>query len=255
MGFDLEVLPSAALAAEAAARKFILAANDAIGSRGEFVVALSGGATPQSVYQRLAAEPFASSLDWSRVQVLWGDERCVPPAHEASNYRMARKTLLDTVPVREANLHRIHGEDDPSEAAAGYQRVLRSVLRTPVGAPRTVSGCRIDLVLLGLGLDGHTASLFPSATAHEAGSRWAVAARDPSGLMWRVTLTPIVINAAADIVFLVSGGAKAAILRRVLEGPHRPNDLPAQSITPTAGRALWLVDAAAASDLRRVAGR
>jgi len=255
MGFDLEVLPSAALAAEAAARKFLLAANDAIRLRGEFVVALSGGATPRSLYQRLAAEPFASSLDWSRVQVLWGDERCVPPAHEASNYRIARETLLDAVPVLETHLHRIHGEGDPSEAAAGYQRVVRAVLRTPAGPPRTVSGYRIDLVLLGLGLDGHTASLFPGSPRVHRTSSWVVAEDVPAVPPRRVTMTPIVLNAAADIVFLVSGGAKAAILRQVLEGPHRPNDLPAQAIRPTAGRALWLVDAAAAADLGRAAGR
>lgn len=255
MGFDLEVLPSAALAAEAAARKFVSAANTAMHLRGEFVVALSGGATPRSVYARLAAEPYASGLDWSRVQVLWGDERCVPPDHEASNYRMARETLLDTVPVREANVHRINGEDDPAEAAAGYQRALRAVLRTPVGPPRTVSGSRIDLVLLGLGLDGHTASLFPGASRVHASSRWAVADDVPAVPAWRVTMTPTVINAAAEIVFLVFGDGKAAILRRVLEGANRPNELPAQLIRPTAGRALWLVDAAAAAELRHVAGR
>lgn len=255
MGFDLEVLPSAELAAEAAAWKFVSAAKAAMYSRGEFVVALSGGATPRSVYARLAAESGAAGLDWSRVHVLWADERCVPPDHEASNYRMARESLLDAVPVREAHVHRINGEDDPAEAAAAYQRVLRAVLRTPVGSPRTVPGSRIDLVLLGLGLDGHTASLFPGASKVHASSHWAVADVVPAVPPWRVTMTSTVINAAAEIVFLVFGHAKAAILRQVLEGPYRPREFPVQLIAPTAGRALWLVDAAAAADLRRVAGR
>jgi 6-phosphogluconolactonase len=254
-GFDLEVLPTAALAAEAAARRFVSVASDAIRSRGEFVVALSGGSTPGSMYARLAAEPLASSLDWSRVQVLWGDERCVPPDHEASNYRMACEALLDRVPVPEANVHRIRGEDDPAEAATGYERVMRGVLRTPTGPPRDTPGARIDLVLLGLGEDGHTASLFPGgAVAHDS-PVWVRAAYVPAVSAWRVTLTPVIINAAAEVLILVSGGAKAAILRKVLEGPRRPHELPAQLIAPAAGRLLWFLDAPAAAELRGGAGR
>lgn len=254
-GVDLEILPDAQQAAEAAARRFVSAANAAIRSRRAFVVALSGGATPRSVYARLASPPYTSGLDWSRVQILWGDERCVPPDHAASNYRMARETLLDTVPILEGNVHRINGEDDPAQAAAEYQRVLRDVLRTPVGPPRTASGFRIDLVVLGLGLDGHTASLFPGASKVHASSHWAVADVVAEAPAWRVTMTPTVINAAAEILFLVFGPAKAAVLRQVLEGPNRPNELPAQLIRPTDGRALWLVDAAAAAELRPVTGR
>ena len=114
---EREVLPNAQLLADAAARRFVASANGAIQARGEFIVALSGGSTPRQVYARLATEPFVSSLDWSRVQILWGDERCVPPEHEASNYRMARETLLHHVPIPDANIHRIRGEDDPAAAA------------------------------------------------------------------------------------------------------------------------------------------
>jgi 6-phosphogluconolactonase len=250
MGYNLQVLPTAALAGEAAARRFVSAASDAIRSRGEFVVALSGGSTPRSMYARLAAEPCASSLNWARVQVLWADERCVPPDHEASNYRMAREALLDHVPVPAANVHRISGEDDPTKAATAYERLIRGVLRTPIGPPRAPPGARMDLVLLGLGVDGHTASLFPGAAAVHDSPSWVRAEYVQAVSAWRVTLTPVIINAAAEVAFLVSGGAKAAIVRQVLEGPRRPHELPAQLIAPAAGRVLWFVDAPAAAALR-----
>ena len=242
MRADLAVLPSAAALADATAARFVAAAEDAIASRGQFIVALSGGSTPRDTYRQLATEALVSRVMWSRVQVLWGDERCVPPDHVESNYRMARETLLDRVPVPAENVHRIRGEDDPATAAGVYEATLRALLRTPAGA-------RIDLVLLGLGEDGHTASLFPgSATAREQ-TRWVMAARAAAASMWRITLTPAVINAAAEVLFLVSGGAKAGILRRVIEGPCRPQELPAQAIAPSNGRVRWCVDAAAAADL------
>ena len=242
MRADLAVLPSAAALADAAAGRFVAAAGDAIASRGQFIVALSGGSTPRDTYLRLGTGALASKVMWSRVQVLWGDERCVPPDDLESNYRMARETLLDRVPVPAANVHRIHGEDDPATAAEVYETTLRALLRTPAAA-------RIDLVLLGLGEDGHTASLFPGSAAVHEQTRWVMAARAPAASMWRVTLTPAVINAAAEVLFLVSGAAKAGILRRVLEGPRRPDELPAQAIAPSNGRVRWCVDAAAAAEL------
>ena len=249
---DVVVLPNALLLADAAAQRFVFAANAAIQARGEFTVALSGGSTPRQVYARLATEPFVSSLDWSRVHVLWGDERCVPPEHESSNYRMTRETLLDHVPVPEGNVHRIRGEDDPVEAATTYESVLRTVLRTPSGPPRTAPGSRLDLVLLGLGQDGHTASLFPGAASLRATEEWVAAEYVHEVATWRVTLTAGVINAAAEVVFLVSGDAKAAIVRSVLEGRTRPHELPAQFIAPAAGHLVWLLDAPAAAELGRV---
>ena len=242
MRADLAVLPSAAALADATAARFVAAAEDAIASRGQFIVALSGGSTPRDTYRQLATEALVSRVMWSRVQVLWGDERCVPPDHMESNYRMARDTLLDRVPVPAGNVHRILGEDAPTSAAEAYEATLRALLRTPAGA-------RIDLVLLGLGEDGHTASLFPGSAAVHEQTRWVLAARASAASMWRITLTPAVINAAAEVLFLVSGGAKAGILRRVLEGPHRPQELPAQAIAPSNGRVRWCVDAAAAADL------
>ena len=231
------MLPSATALADAVAGRFIAAAGDAIDSRGRFVVALSGGSTPRDTYRRLGSEALVSRVMWSRVQVLWGDERCVPPHHAESNYRMARETLLDRVPIPAANVHRIHGEDDPATAAEVYEATLRTLLR-------------IDLVLLGLGEDGHTASLFPGSAAVHERTRWVMAARASAASLWRITLTPVVINAAAEVLFIVSGAAKAGILRRVLEGPRRPQSLPAQAIAPTNGRVRWCVDAAAAAELQ-----
>jgi 6-phosphogluconolactonase len=240
---DLEVLPSATALADAVAGRFIAAAGDAIDSRGQFVVALSGGSTPHDTYRRLGSEALVSRVMWSRVQVLWGDERCVPPHDAESNYRMARETLLDRVPVPAANVHRIHGEDDPATAAEAYEATLRALLRRPAAA-------RIDLILLGLGEDGHTASLFPGSAAVHEQTRWVMAAQAAAGSMWRITLTPAVINAAAEVLFLVSGAAKAGILRRVLEGPRRSDELPAQAIEPSNGRVRWCVDAGAAAELQ-----
>ena len=236
MRADLAVLPTADALADAAAGHFVAAAGEAISSHGQFIVALSGGSTPRGTYLRLGKEALVSKVMWSRVHVLWGDERCVPPDHVESNYRMARETLLDRVPVPAANVHRIHGEDDPATAAAAYEATLRAL-------------ARIDLVLLGLGEDGHTASLFPGTAAVHEQTRWVVAARASAASMWRITLTPAVINAAAEVLFLVSGGAKAGILRRVIEGPRRPQELPAQVIAPSNGRVRWCVDAAAAAEL------
>ena len=246
---DLDVLPDTAALADAAAARFVAAAADAIGARGRFVVALAGGSTPRRTYERLATEPLAAQVQWSRVQVVWGDERCVPPDQAESNYRMARDTLLDRVPVPAPNVHRIHGEDDPAAAADGYEATLRALLRTPTGPPTAAAGARIDLVLLGLGDDGHTASLFPRSAAVDEEARWVMAEYVTALSMWRVTLTPAIINAAVDILFLVSGGSKAGVLRRVLEGPRHPRELPAQVITPARGRVRWLVDAAAAAEL------
>src|SRR3989442_9792941 len=205
MRADLAVLPSAAALADAAAGRFVAAAGDAIASRGQFIVALSGGSTPRDTYLRLGTEALVSRVMWSRVQVLWGDERCVPPNDVESNYRMARETLLDRVPVPAANVHRIHGEDDPTTAAGVYETTLRALLRTPAGA-------RIDLFLLGLGEDGHTASLFPGSAAVHEQTRWVMAARAAAASMWRITLTPAGINPPAQGFFPLSRGAQTGLL-------------------------------------------
>jgi 6-phosphogluconolactonase len=247
----VEVLPTAEALMQAAAEAFVRCAAEAMRTSGRFAVALSGGSTPRRLYELLTTEPHAARVDWPRVYVFWGDERCVPPEDPASNYRMARESLLDRVPVPGPNVHRIRGEDDPADAAEAYERELRQAFSAPEGPPRSAPGGRFDLVLLGLGDDGHTASLFPGTAALRETTRWVVAHHVAAASMWRITLTPLVINAAADVVFIVSGPEKAVILQRVVEGPCRPDELSAQGVAPRAGRLRWLVDAAAARNLRR----
>jgi len=245
----VEVFPTTDALMQAAAGRFVRSAEEAIRASGRFVVALSGGSTPRALYALLASAPYAPLVDWPRVLVFWGDERCVPPGNPASNYRMTREALLDRVPLPKANVHRIRGEADPVEAAGAYEGELRRTFATPEGPPRRTPGARFDLVLLGLGDDGHTASLFPGTAAVHEATRWVVAHHVAALSMWRITLTPVVINAAAEVVFLVSGQPKAAILQRVLEGAPRPDTLPAQAIAPSDGQLRWLVDAAAAKKL------
>jgi 6-phosphogluconolactonase len=249
---DLELSPTPEALAERAAERIAAAAAEAIAAHGRFVIALSGGLTPGRTLGRLA-EAFVSRLDWARVHVLWGDERCVPPDGAASNYGMARRVLLDHVPIPQANVHRIHGEDDPAQAAERYEADVRALLATPAGPPRGEPGRRIDLVLLGLGEDGHTASLFPGGAALHERTRWALPARGGRPPVWRVTLTPPVIEAAAEALFLVSGSDKASVLSQVLDGPERPNELPAQAIALRRGRVRWSVDADAAAELKKEA--
>ena len=245
----VEVFPTADELAVAAADRFVAAAAAAIDATETFSVALSGGSTPRALFALLASEAYATRVEWSRVHFFWGDERCVPPDDEASNYRMARETLLDHVPVRAANVHRIRGEDSPAAAAEHYERDLRAAFASPTGAPRVAPGSRFDLVLLGLGTNGHTASLFPHLQAVREHMRWVMAEHVEVLQMWRITLTPAILNAGAEILFLVSGRDKAAVLRRVLYGARDVDELPAQVIAPEDGRLHWMADAAAASDL------
>jgi 6-phosphogluconolactonase len=245
----VNILPDAATLAGAAAERVVAGAEHAINAGREFVVALSGGSTPRSTYELLAREPYASRVDWSRVQVVWGDERCVPPSDAESNYRMARESLLDHVPIPATNVHRIHGEDDPVGAAAAYEATLRTMFRTLKGSPSSAPGHNIDLALLGLGDNGHTASIFPQSAVVDEQSHWVMADYVAEVSMWRVTLTSPILNAAAEILFLISGGTKANVLKRVLEGPRQPRELPAQLIVPTHGRIDGLVDRAAAAEL------
>jgi 6-phosphogluconolactonase len=236
-----------ALAQEAAERCAGIAA-EALARAGRFHVALTGGSTPKRLYTLLATEPYRSRLPWAQTHVFWGDERCVPPDHPESNYRMAHEALLRHLPIPSEQIHRMRGEDpDPEQAAAEYEQCLRTVF-----APRAGTLPRFDLVLLGMGADGHTASLFPHTGALREQQRWAVRNHVPQLQADRLTLTVPVINRGATILFLVAGTEKAVALRDVLEGPPDPERLPAQRIRPATGRLIWLVDRAAAS---RLAGR
>ncbi len=246
----IECFPTTDALMAGAAERFVSVATQAIRESSRFVVALAGGSTPRRLYELLATPQYAAAVEWSRVCFFWGDERCVPSDHPTSNYRMAREVFLGRIPVPEANVHRIHGENAPARAASAYEQELREAFATREGPPSRAPGRRFDLVLLGMGNDGHTASLFPGLAAVREKERWVVAEHIAETSMWRVTLTPPVLNAAAHVLFLVSGAEKAAMLHRVLDGPSQPDTLPAQVIAPCDGELAWFVDAEAAAQLR-----
>lgn len=242
---EIRIYPDAASLARAAAEHFVTLAAEAIAARERFAVALSGGSTPRATYTLLASDEFAARVDWPRVHVFWGDERCVPPDHPESSFRLAHEALLSCVPIPSGNIHRVRGELEPEMAAQAYA----AELRTFFGAPWP----RFDLVLLGMGNDGHTASLFPGSVALGETARpvVAVTAHYQDRPAHRVTLTPPAINAAQQVFFLVTGAAKADMVRVVLEGPEGP--YPAQRIRPTSGQLTWMMDIAAADRLKRQA--
>jgi 6-phosphogluconolactonase len=222
--------------AVAAAREFAARAEEAIEERGRFAVVLAGGSTPETLYGILARD-YIGRIDWSKVYVFFGDERSVPPHHEDSNLKMASEALLDHVPV--GNVHRIRGELPPDEAAEAYEEELRKFFQTD-DVPR------FDLILLGIGADGHTASLFPETSAIEVHDRWVVANPVLKLDTTRITLTIPVINAARAVIFLVAGEDKAEALVEILEGEADPRAYPAKLIQPPGGPE-WMVDQSAAS--------
>jgi len=236
-----------------AAELFAQLAGEAVAATGRFAAALSGGSTPRALYALLAGDPFRTRIPWSKVHLFWGDERCVPPEHPESNYRMVRESLLNQVPIPEENVHRMPAEqEDPNRAAAEYEQTLKEffgLTRAPHPAPLWP---RFDLILLGMGEDGHTASLFPGTAALEETRRLVTATYIPTPdhrplqTGHRLTLTVPVINNAAQIVFLICGGSKAPVLKEVLEGDYQPERLPSQLIRPRTGRLLFIVDRAAA---------
>jgi 6-phosphogluconolactonase len=227
----------------AAATLFVDTCRGAITGRGRALIALSGGNTPTKMYELLAESPYTEQLDWRKVYVFWGDERCVPPDDPESNYRQAHDALLARVSIPSANIHRVQGEAEPREAALAYALTLRNFATPPMSWPR------FDLVLLGMGDDGHTASLFPGSPVNVATPTAAVTAQYEGRPANRVTITPILFNAARRIMFLVSGDSKSETLAHVLKGTYDPEKLPAQRIRPTEGELIWLVDQAAASRL------
>src|ERR671912_911105 len=219
-----------------AAREFAARAEEAIEERGRFAVVLAGGSTPETMYAILARD-YMDRIDWNKVYVFFGDERSVPPDHEHSNHKMASEVLLDHVPV--GNVHRMRGELPPEEAAEAYEGELRTFFQTE-DVPR------FDLILLGIGADGHTASLFPWTPALEVRDRWVVANPVPRLNTTRITLTVPVINAALAVYFLVEGEDKAEAVREVLEGDADPRGYPAKLIQPPGGPE-WMLDWSAAS--------
>lgn len=236
---EIVIVPDPGALARQAAQRFTALAREAVHSRGQFSAALSGGSTPGALYRLLAGAPFRGQIPWHGVHLFWGDERCVPPDDPDSNYRLARETLIARVPIPPGNVHRVRGELAPEAAAEDYAAELRHFFDAPWP--------RFDLILLGLGTDGHTASLSAGSEALAERAVVAVAAQYQDRPSHRVTLTPPAINAARQVLFLVSGHAKAQIVRDVLEGPA--NRFPAQAIHPTAGQITWLLDVDAAARL------
>jgi len=234
---ELQVYPDSAALAQAAADLFVNVGQMAMADRGAFRVALAGGNTPRAAYELLAQEPRSLDLSWSDVYVYFGDERCVPPDDEQSNYRMARKAFLDAVPIPPHNIHRMRGEIDPGQAANEYASILRTDLAEPP---------RFDLVLLGLGPDGHTASLFPGTPPDTDDGALVRAVYAQSQMMWRITITPRVINLARTVAFQVEGSEKADVFAKVYQGPIDPTTYPAQIVHPSSGRLIWMADDLAA---------
>jgi 6-phosphogluconolactonase len=232
--------------AQYAAHEFVRRARAAIDARGAFKVALAGGSTPRRTYELLAKPALAHQLNWDQVHIFFGDERSVSPDHKDSNYRSAREALLSRVSLRESQVHRMEGErSDLPQAAMGYETVLSHSFGVAPGAGLP----RFDLVMLGMGGDGHTASLFPGTKALEEAEAWVVANDVPQLHTRRLTMTASVLNAARCVMFAVCGADKAVSLARVIEGARDTEHFPSQLVAPVDGDLLWLVDEAAAARL------
>jgi len=243
---EVRILPDADAIAQTAAAEFVELAREAVCAKGAFSVALSGGSTPKVLYGLLLNNaPLRAIVPWPKIHFFFGDERHVPPDDAESNFRMASEAMLAKAPINPRQVHRVKGEiESAAEAAAEYERDLRMSFRLETGQLP-----RFDLVLLGMGPEGHTASLFPGTKALKEERRLVV--NNWVGKLYtdRITLTPPVLNNAARIVFMAHGAEKAPALKAVLEGPYEPEQLPAQIVHPKDGKVLWLVDPTAASML------
>ena len=246
---SIEVLTTAADLFHAAAEEFVRAARTAIGAQGRFTVALSGGSTPKALYSLLATN--YAGFAWNRIFLFFGDERHVPPADPESNYRMVNESLLTKIAIPAENVFRVPAENpDAAAAAAEYETQLRRFFEIKSGELKPGEFPRFDLILLGLGPDGHTASLFPDSAALNEESRLVVANWVAKFNAHRITFTFPVLNRAAEVMFLASGADKADMVRQVLEGKNTP-PLPSQRVQPSDGKLLWMLDEAAAAKLTR----
>lgn len=238
----VHVLATAEAFNRAGASLITTLAQEAVLRYGRFSIALSGGGTPAGIYKLWGERPFVAEMPWQQTHFFWGDERLVPPDDPGSNYRQAADLLLKNAPIPPENIHRARGELGMETAVADYTAQLQAF--SPDGSPP-----RFDVVLLGMGSDGHTASLFPGSPVNQPEWVVGVTANYDGRPANRITLTPRLINCARHIIFLVTGSSKAKTLQEVLYGAYRPDDLPAQRIQPTNGRLTWLVDTAAAGQL------
>jgi len=240
----IHIFPESDSLSHTAADMFVEIASGAVEKRERFLVALSGGGTPSGLYRLLASDSYRKQVDWSKTFIFWGDERCVPPDDAGSNYRQAMDILLSKVPIPDENIQRIKGELEPAEAVLNYRSILMKFANSPFLWPR------FDLILLGMGEDGHTASLFPGTEVDPTSPVIVASAHYQNRPARRISLTPPVINDAQNIMFLVTGTAKAITLGKVLGKQKIPRQLPAQRIYPIDGKLIWLVDDAAASEIK-----
>lgn len=238
------VEPDSNALARRAAEQFVAISEQAAAKRGRARIAISGGSTPKAAFQLLAdpSEPFLGRMPWGKLDLYWVDERTVPPDHPESNFRMTREAMLDRVPLKPEQIHRMEGELEPEVAAARYESLLRNTFRLE-GAETP----RFDLVQLGMGDDGHTASLFPHTEAIHEMSRLVTANKVPQKDTWRITLTWPVINQASSVFFLIGGANKAELVKEVFTGPRDPERLPSQLIWPSSGILTLVLDKDAAA--------
>lgn len=236
---DIAILPSKEEAVKFATEHFIECANKAISLHGYFAVALSGGSTPKAIYQALAREENRDRIDWGKVLLFWSDERCVPPDHPDSNYKMAMDDGLGSLDIPKEHIFRMKGELHPEESAKEYDLLLNE----------EVPNERFDLIMLGMGEDGHTASLFPKTHALHTTGRYVTANFVPQMDTWRLTFTYDCINSAENIAIYVLGEKKADIVDKVLNGEHNPDTYPIQNVGTEKRHALWIFDKGAASSL------
>lgn len=228
-----------------AANRFVAIANDAIAERGRFMVALSGGSTPKMLFELLATDEWRGKVDWAKTHLFWGDERYVPKDHADSNYRMTREALISKIDIPEGNVHRVQTEGGtPDEVAHVYADTLRKVFGIGEGEVP-----RFDLIHLGLGDDGHTASMFPGTQAMHETEKLVVAVWVEKFQSNRITTTPVVLNNAAEVQFLVAGGSKKDVVPQVIRGAYEPDRLPSQTVRPSNGTLRWLLDKDAAAGL------
>ncbi len=242
MNPDIRIFPNGETLSRAAADLIVIIAQNAVAENGRFSIALSGGGTPQRLFQLLGQAPHKKQMPWQNSHFFWGDERLVSPDNSGSNYGQAYAIFIGKVPTPPENIHRVHGELDSDTAVSDYQKQLQTFAqdgKTP----------RFDIVLLGMGSDGHTASLFPGpiSSAEQNESVIAVTAEYDGRPAQRISLTPKVINNAANVIFLVTGANKAETVTAVLNDPQNPQRLPAQRIQPTNGNLIWLLDQPAAN--------
>jgi len=242
---SIAIYPDSDTLSHQAALFTIRIAAESIVTHDRFMIALAGGSTPKKLYALLASEPYRSQVDWALVEVFWGDERCVPPEDSESNFRMAQETLLSKVPIPESQIHRMPADQPDREATSqAYVAEMRHTFGT-AGIPS------FDLIQLGMGPEGHTASLFPHQPSLHERVRLVLPVTTPKPPPDRLTFTPPLLNAARHVLFLVTGSEKADAVHAVLEGEYNPDEYPAQIVRPTAGEVTWMLDTAAASKLSR----